>query len=131
MPRPFRFRIPFALGLRDHRELVIVAATAVLVFLTVWSQSRVDRLELSLAEEGQEQRRLRSQIEFLARDMKRSTSLAEVEARARRELELVTPEPEQVLILNIPPAERDGEVPGLEFLVPDAYAGPRQPERAR
>lgn len=119
---PARWLPPVSLRLRPTRpELLLAAAAVALVFASLWSQSRVDRLRLHLAAEGEHHQLLRSHVEFLAKDLSRSSGVREVEGRAAAELGLATPSPENVLILRFAPGEPDRE-PSRFDVVPEAYA---------
>lgn len=73
------------------------------IFMMVWAQSRTNRLQLQLEKAGQTQRILQRQLEVLTAESRRNSSLSEIENRARKQLNLTTPDPQDVTILNLPP----------------------------
>jgi len=100
-----------------------VAAGLVLVFLTVWSQSRVDRLQLKLADELRRGTRLESRVTVLRTEVLKSTGLREVEARALGSLGMVTPPAENIAMLDLGPDRPQGRG-AFDALVGEAYAAP-------
>jgi hypothetical protein len=99
------------------------AAGLVLVFLTVWSQSRVDRLQVRLDEETHRGTRLESRVTVLRTAVLKSTGLREVEAQALGNLGMITPPADRIAMLDLGPAEPRG-IRSLEALVGEAYAAP-------
>ena len=94
-----------------------------LVFLNVWAHARVDRLQVDLDRESKRQRQLQSRIQFLGNEVRRGSTLSEVERRA---VGMTTPAPEAITVLHLEPAE-DG-LPAWDGIVPAANAATRGQE---
>jgi len=116
--------MPFSRQLSPGR--FAVAAGLVLVFLTVWSQSRVDRLQVRLADELRRGTRLESRVTVLRTEVLKSTGLREVEAQALGALGMVTPPADRIAMLDLGPAESNGRG-AFDALVGEAYAAAPAP----
>jgi hypothetical protein len=94
-----------------------VAIGLTLLFLNVWAHAKVDRIQLSLDAETKRQRHLQSRIHFLGNEVRRGSSLSEVERRA---VGMTTPAPETITVLHLEPGE-DGRTT-WDVIVSEAHA---------
>jgi cell division protein FtsL len=95
-------RMPLAPAYRVSRRpptAVLWALVPLLILLVVWQQTSVDRLVVRLDTAKHTERSLESQVNALALEANRLSSLEQVEDRARDELGLVRPGTENIVDL--------------------------------
>lgn len=94
-----RFPRPLTRFSRRRSTAILWGLVPLLILLVVWQQTSVDRLVVRLDTARDSQRSLESQVNALALEANRLSSLEQVEDRARDELGLVRPGTENIVDL--------------------------------
>jgi cell division protein FtsL len=102
-------------------------SVSALAMLFIWQQASVDQLIVRLARERDRHHQLETEVNSLSLEATRLSSLALVEERAARELQLTRPDPEQIVNLQFEGTD-EGRTFALRPLVGEANARPRRVE---